>query len=91
MQKMNDQVIYSALCNTYVKLDYTLLLHPERKEDLINITTKLAEEFGAEKTIICLAEMFDDSKLIIGYLFKYPECCNYFHQLLKINNYFLTT
>ena len=86
-----DQVIYTAtFSNLYVKLDYTLLLHPEKKEELINVTTKLAEDFDVERVIICLAEMFDDSKLIIVYLFKYPECCNYFHQLLKINNYFLS-
>lgn len=86
-----DQVIYTETFNNlYIKLDYTLLLHPEKKEELINVTTKLAEDFDVERVIICLAEMFDDSKLIIGYLFKYPECCNYFHQLLKINNYFLS-
>ena len=86
----NDQVIFSKLSDTYVKLDYTLLLHPEKKEELIKVTTKLSEDFDVDRVIICLAEMFDDSKLIIGYLFKYPECCNYFHQLLKINNYFLS-
>ena len=86
-----DQVVYTTtFSNLYVKLDYTLLLHPEKKEELINVTTKLAKDFDVEMVIVCSAEMFDDSKLIIGYLFKYPECCNYFHQLLKINNYFLS-
>lgn len=87
--KNNDYVDYFVMSETYVKLDYTLLQHPEEKEKIINFTTELANDLGVERIIICLAEMFNDNKLIIGYLFKYPECCKYFHQLLKMNNYFL--